>query len=67
MITEHDLIQILRMRIFEAGSTKAAAVKMQCSADYLSMVANYKRKPGPAIWWGLGYKKVEMYEKVEAL
>lgn len=65
MITEHDLIQILRMRIFEAGSTKAAAVQMQCSADYLSMVANYKRVPGPAIAWGMGYELVRMYRKVE--
>lgn len=62
MISEDELLQKLRDFVTDCGDYAAAADKLHVTEDYVYMAATGREKIGPAIFTGLGYRRVNFYE-----
>ena len=63
-ITLADLKGILRARVTEAPSLRAAATPLAITPAWLSKLLTSTRPPGPKLLRTLGYRRVVLYERI---
>lgn len=56
---------LLRKKVEEAGSTKAAAINLGIGSEYLSSLLTGYSTPGPKVLKKLGLQKVITFERVD--
>jgi hypothetical protein len=64
MLTQNQLIRLLKQQAREAGSQKILAIKWGISQQNLSDVIKGRTIPGPKILKMLGYESVVMFKKI---
>lgn len=61
LLSEKDILDLLRQRCQEVGTAKAVAEQLGVAPSYVSDVLAGRREIGKSIFEKLGYERVVMY------
>lgn len=65
MITDKELVKILRAECKSAGSQRNWALGYKLSPAYICDVLQGRREPGYSILRAMGYRRIVGYEKIK--
>lgn len=67
LLTQSQIVELLRAAVEAAGTQKAFAQQHDVSEQYITDVLRGRREPGAKILAALGYEKVVSYRQIDGM